>query len=122
MSNHGPDPYIENFIWEHSRDRYPAQPESNQSHKGKDNSDDSVDEDFYDETIHQFIGQFCIKQIKNRVPLKNLMNTIEKVILTKVLSRLNGHQKATAQFLKIKSTTLHEKLKKHHIRFSKIVQ
>jgi DNA-binding NtrC family response regulator len=122
MSKNGPAPYIENFLWERSCDRYPPQHESNRSQEEKDYSGDSSNKSFNDETIHQFIDQFCVRQIKNKIPLKELMNTIEKVILTKVLARFNGHQKATAQFLRIKNTTLHEKLKKHQIRLPKTVQ
>ena len=118
MSKQGLAPYIENFVRESPSDRYSHQHESNKSQEDKDYSADSSDKSFYDETIHQFIDQFCIRRIKSGVPLKDLMNTIEKVILTKVLSRFNGHQKAASQFLRIKNTTLHEKLKRHKVSFS----
>ncbi len=119
MSKQGLAPYIENFVWESPSDIYSHQHESNKSQEDKDYPADSSDKNLNDETIHQFIDQFCVKQIKKRVPLKDLMNRIEKVILTKVLSRFNGNQKAASQFLRIKNTTLHEKMKRHKVSFAK---
>ncbi|NIM59846.1 MAG: hypothetical protein GTO16_13040 [Candidatus Aminicenantes bacterium] len=54
-----------------------------------------------------------------RVPLKELMNILERAILIRALSQLNGNQKNAAKFLGLKYTTLHEKVKKHNIRFRK---
>jgi len=122
MSKHGLTPYIENFVWESSIDIYPPQHKSKRSQEDVDYPEDSAGKSFYDETINRFIDQFCHIQIKHKVPLKDLLDTIEKVILTRVLSRFNGHQKATSRFLRIKNTTLHEKIKKHKIRIEKTVQ
>jgi len=72
-----------------------------------------------DEIIDHFIDQVCIEQIERRVPLKDLLNQIETSILIHVLSRFNGRQKDASRFLKVKSTTLHEKIKRHHIQVGK---
>jgi len=68
------------------------------------------------EVLNVFIEQFCMKQ---RIPLPELMNILEKTILIKVLSSFNGNQKEAAKFLGIKYTTLHEKVKKYNIKFFK---
>jgi len=68
------------------------------------------------EVLNVFIEQFCMKQ---RIPLHKLMNILEKTILIKVLSSLNGNQKEAAKFLGIKYTTLNEKVKKYNIKFLK---
>jgi len=68
------------------------------------------------EVLNLFIEQFCMKQA---IPLSELMNILEKTILIKVLSNLNGNQKEAAKFLGIKYTTLHEKVKKYNIKFLK---
>jgi len=54
-----------------------------------------------------------------RVPLKELMDIVERAILIRALSQLNGNLKDAARFLGLKYTTLHEKLKKYNIRFRK---
>ena len=68
------------------------------------------------EVLNVFIEQFCMKQ---RIPLPELTNILEKTILIKILSSFNGNQKDAAKFLGIKYTTLHEKVKKHNIKFFK---
>jgi DNA-binding NtrC family response regulator len=122
MSKYGLAPQRESFVWESPADGYPPQDGSKKSREERDHGCDTAHESSYLDVIDAFIDRFCVRQLKRKIPLKDLMNTIEKVILTKALSRFNGHQKATAQFLKIKPTTLHEKLKKHNIQFHKTVQ
>jgi len=68
------------------------------------------------EALNVFIEQFCMKQ---RIPLPELINILEKTILIKVLSSFNGNQKDAAKFLGIKYTTLNEKVKKYNIKFFK---
>jgi len=68
------------------------------------------------EVLDVFIEQFCMKE---RIPLSELINILEKTILIRVLSSFNGNQKDAAKFLGIKYTTLHEKVKKYNIKFSK---
>jgi len=68
------------------------------------------------EVLNAFIEQFCMRQ---RVPLPELVDILEKAILIKVLSRVNGNQKDAAKFLGIKYTTLHQKVKKYNIKFFK---
>ena len=68
------------------------------------------------EVLNIFIEQFCIKQ---KIPLRELMDILEKTILIRVISSFNGSQKDAAKFLGIKYTTLHEKVKKYNIKFLK---
>lgn len=63
-----------------------------------------------------FINYFSSTQ---RVPLKELMNIVERAILIRTLSQLNGNLKNAAKSLGLKYTTLHEKIKKYNIRFQK---
>jgi len=50
---------------------------------------------------------------------REILNILEKAILIKVLSHVNGKQSDAAKFLGILHTTIYEKLKKHNIKFSK---
>jgi transcriptional regulator with GAF, ATPase, and Fis domain len=86
---------------------------------------DKLSLDFLDEREKQ---EFVMKSFKlfikyfsstQKVPLKELMNILERAILIRALSQLNGNQKNAAKFLGLKYTTLHEKIKKHNIRFRK---
>ncbi|KKN56744.1 hypothetical protein LCGC14_0569260 [marine sediment metagenome] len=63
-----------------------------------------------------FINYFSETQ---RVPLKELMNMVERAILIRTLSQVNGNLKSAAKSLSLKYTTLHEKIKKYNIRFQK---
>ena len=63
-----------------------------------------------------FIEYFFMKQ---RRPLREILNILEKAILIKVLFHVNGKQTDAAKFLGIKKTTLNEKIKKHNIKFFK---
>jgi DNA-binding NtrC family response regulator len=122
MSKHSLAPEKGNVIWESLWDKYLPRYGSKKSRKGTDSADHLIGKKSHDEIIDQFIDQFCIKQIKHKVPLKDLLTKIENVILVKVLSRFDGCQKDASRFLKIKSTTLHEKMKKHKIRIVKTPQ
>jgi len=73
-------------------------------------------EEFVMKSFKLFIRYFSSTQ---RVPLKELMNIVERSILIRTLSQLNGNLKNAANFLGLKYTTLHEKLKKYNIRFRK---
>ncbi len=54
-------------------------------------------------------------------PIQNIMNHIEKEILIQALLRFEGNQRKAAQFLGLKANTLNFKIKKHKIRFRKII-
>lgn len=71
---------------------------------------------FRKEVFELFIEYFCIRQ---RVPFKELIGSVEKSILMRTLSQYKGCQKSAARFLGIKYTTLNEKLKRYNIRFDK---
>ncbi|MBA7604151.1 hypothetical protein ES703_11270 [subsurface metagenome] len=66
--------------------------------------------------LNNFMEYFFIRQ---RRPLRESLNILEKAILIKVLSSVNCNQKDAAKFLGIKYTTLHEKIKKYNIKFFK---
>lgn len=53
------------------------------------------------------------------IPLKELINSIEKSVILRTLSRVNGNQKDAAKILGVKYTTLNEKVKKYNINFRK---
>lgn len=67
------------------------------------------------------IQLFIDQHLNAREPLclSEVMKEIERTILVKALAHFNGNQKNVARFLGIKYTTLHEKVKKHNIRFQK---
>jgi len=86
---------------------------------------DKLSLDFLDEREK---GEFDMKIFKlfikyfssnQRVPLKELMDLVERSILIRTLSQLNGNLKNAANLLGLKYTTLHEKMKKYNIRFRK---
>lgn len=59
---------------------------------------------------------------RRKISVKELIEDLEKTILIQALSRFNSNQKQTAEFLGLKPTTAHEKIKKYAIRFEKIVK
>jgi len=64
----------------------------------------------------EFIEHFCVK---NDIPFQALMDQLERSFLVRILSEMNGNQKATSEVLGIKPTTLYEKIKRYNIRFKK---
>lgn len=68
------------------------------------------------EELDPFIEYFCIQE---KIPFQELMNTLERSIIIRALEEFNGNQKAAAQYLGIKHTTLNQKVKKHNILFQK---
>jgi len=78
--------------------------------------DEREKEEFVMKSFKLFIKYFSSTK---RVPLKELMNMVERAILIRTLSQLNGNLKNAAKSLGLKYTTLHEKLKKYNIRFRK---
>jgi len=71
---------------------------------------------FRKEVFELFIEYFCIRQ---RVPFKELIGSVEKKILIRALLQCRGNQRSAAKFLGINYTTLNEKLKRYNIRFDK---
>jgi len=69
-----------------------------------------------DDLLNTFMEYFFQR---HRRPLRESLNILEKAILIKVLSSVNGNLKDTAKFLDVKYTTLYEKVKKYNIKFSK---
>lgn len=75
-----------------------------------------LDGQCWDVLLNAFIEYFCMR---HRMPLREVLNILEKAILIKVLSHVNGNQKDAAKFLDLKYTTLNEKIKKYNIEFFK---
>jgi DNA-binding NtrC family response regulator len=51
------------------------------------------------------------------LPLKEFIDDLERRLIIRTIFRVNGNRKEAAKLLGIKYTTLHEKLRKHNIRF-----
>lgn len=68
------------------------------------------------EKFEPVIEHFCFE---NQIPLKEIVESFERAVLIKVLSRFNGNQRRAAKYLRVKSSTLNEKIKKHNIHFKK---
>jgi len=72
---------------------------------------------FHSDLIRLFIDQRISKS--EPISLNEILSEIERNILVSALSQFNGNQKMAAEYLGIKYTTLHEKVKKYNIRFQK---
>jgi len=57
--------------------------------------------------------------LSSRIPLKKLMDSVERNIIIRTLSKVNGNQKRASRVLGVKHTTLNEKIKKYKIHLSK---
>ena len=73
--------------------------------------------DIRTEVIDQCLEVLSLQEKTN---LAEIIANFEKVILLKTLSKFNGNVKDTAQFLGLKYTTLHQKMKKYQISFRKL--
>ncbi len=78
---------------------------------------DALTKDKIRKEMYRFIVEFFCR--KETLPLKEFIVNLEKCIILKALSKFNGNQKAAAEFLGIKYTTLNEKIKKYKIDFKK---
>lgn len=67
--------------------------------------------------MYKLIVEFF--SLKETLSLKDFIITLEKCIILRALSEVNGNQKEAARFLGIKYTTLNEKIKKYKIDFKK---
>jgi len=68
------------------------------------------------EIFDLFVELFCLD---SPLLLKGLLDDVEKSIIIKILSKVEGNQKEAARLLGIKYTTLNEKVKRYKIRFQK---
>jgi len=78
---------------------------------------DKEDEHKFRKTIVNFFVEYFY--MNEKVHLKDFMDSLERAILIKMLSKFNGNQRNTAKFLGLNHTTLNQKIKKHNIRFRK---
>lgn len=76
----------------------------------------SKEESFIKNLFSLFLERVCIYE---SVPLGVLMNTVERSIIIRVLSKTNGSQKEAAKLLGMKYTTFNEKVKKYKIQLRK---
>lgn len=75
-----------------------------------------------DKIFTDFLGpaiEDCLV-LMHKFSLKELMDELERNIIISALSKCEGSQKKTAEFLRLKSSTLSEKIKKYKISFRKI--
>ena len=75
---------------------------------------DKIFTDFWSPVIEEY--WFLILKF----PLKELMDKLERMIIISALSKFEGSQKKTAKFLRLKPTTLNEKIKKYNVSLRKI--
>jgi len=85
--------------------------------KSKIDEIEKPDEQTWQILLDDILEYFFISQ---RRPLLEILNILEKAILIKALSRVNGNQTHAAKFLGIKNTTLHHKIKKYNIKFPRL--
>lgn len=72
--------------------------------------------DAHKDLMGEILDQFLeIVSNSSDVSLSNIMTNFEKTILMRALSQFNGNLKKTSNFLGIKYTTLHQKMKKYNI-------
>ncbi len=55
--------------------------------------------------------------LSSNIPLKELIDGMEKNIILRTLHKVNGNQKKAAKILQIKYSTLNEKIKRYNIHF-----
>jgi len=67
-----------------------------------------------DKLFWLFIEYFFLDR---SVPLKELMEGLERSIILRTMLKVNGNQRKAAKILKIKYSTLNEKIKRYNIRF-----
>ena len=75
-----------------------------------------------EQTVEEFVRR--LSNDEDGLSLKQMMEDLERMIIVKVLSKVNGHQRRAAKILGLKPTTLFEKAKRHRIRieFKSILQ
>lgn len=64
-----------------------------------------------------FLDYFCVRR---EIPFRKLLEQMERALLVRILSEMNGNQKETAEILSIKYTTLNEKIKRYRINYRKL--
>ena len=53
------------------------------------------------------------------IPLKEMMDSVERNVIMRTLYKVNGNQKKAAKVLGVKYTTLNEKIKRYNIHLRK---
>jgi DNA-binding NtrC family response regulator len=95
-------------IFKKFEDSFPATPQENK-------------ELFRDNLLKDKLFWFFIDYffLSHNMPLKELIDGLEKLIILRTLHEVNGNQKKAANVLKMKCSTLNEKIKRYNIRFRK---
>lgn len=57
--------------------------------------------------------------MNHSIPLKEMMDSVERSVILRTLHKVNGNQKKAAKILGVKYTTLNEKIKRYNILFPK---
>ncbi len=68
-----------------------------------------------DDKLFSFFVEYFF--LNSNIPLKELIDGLERNIILRTLHKVNGHQKKAAKILKIKYSTLNVKIKRYNIRF-----
>ncbi len=71
-----------------------------------------------EELLNHLLDKFMLK---GEFPLKNFLSYVELSILALTLKKCNGTPCEAAKILGIRTTTLHEKLKKHSLVLRKVL-
>ena len=74
-----------------------------------------------EEQINLFGSLFEEFYASRMVSLKEFLENIERSFILTTLEKTKGDQRKAAKILGLKYTTLHEKIKRYHIYFRKVV-
>lgn len=75
------------------------------------------DDSLFGEGLLEYLLSVFVEKyyIDESIPLRKSMEELERKIIIKTLSKVNGNLKEASKLLGVKYTTLHEKLKKFNI-------
>jgi DNA-binding protein Fis len=69
----------------------------------------------------KYLNQMAVRlSHEKQIPLKGVIEELEKQIILRVLNEVDGSQKEAARILGMKHTTLNEKLKRYGIRIKRV--
>ncbi len=77
--------------------------------------------ELHEEQINMFRSLFEEFHSSRMVSLKEFLANIERSFILTTLEKTKGDQRKAAKILGFKYTTLHEKIKRYHIYFRKVV-
>lgn len=77
--------------------------------------------ELHEEQLNMFESFFEEFYASRMASLKEFLANIERSLILVTLEKTDGDQKKAAEILGLKPTTLHEKIKRYHIYFRKVV-